>query len=366
MVSFARLAELSAGNIGFSGGAAVDMMPKMGLTECVDAFSMYLYESAIADYEHEEAHCDKLFEAAMDAIAAKDMALFESAVKAMNEADDAAPAEGDTGSDNKSKSSVWEKIKSFFKKIWEFIKNISAKVKMFLDKTTKDGPTFWAKYKDQFAKSDRTVDFKGEWYDFTDANTTKSVTIADILDDLKVKALDSVSADSAKTETETISKIDKDAVTKAVKKSLGVAEDSDYAVYYYGKKTENKKVSKADQSFVTKWLLNADLKTLAKNYDAMASEAKHNMDVANASMGKDNDNGDLQTYAKAYTTVFNMLNAELNKAHSAYIKAAKAAINQAKKTVALVCMGKPTLAEEEKPEGDSNKTNESFGFDFDF
>lgn len=114
MVSFAKLAEMSAGNVGFSGGAAVDTMPKMGLTECIDAFSMYLYESAIADYEHEEAHCDKLFEAAMDAIATKDMSLFESAVKAMNEADEEVPTEGKQSSDGKPKSSAWEKDQKLF------------------------------------------------------------------------------------------------------------------------------------------------------------------------------------------------------------------------------------------------------------
>ena len=106
MVSFSKLAELSSGNIGFTGGTAVDTMPHMGLTECADALTMYLYETTIADYEREEAHDDQLFEAAIEAISSGDSAILESAVSAINEAED--------------KGSVWERIKGVFKTCMTF------------------------------------------------------------------------------------------------------------------------------------------------------------------------------------------------------------------------------------------------------
>jgi hypothetical protein len=375
MVSFAKLAELSAGNVGFSGGAAVDTMPEMGLTECADALSMYLYESAIADYEYEEAVCDKLFEAAMAAIDAKDASLLEAAVQSMNEADEEAPADdgGEAPAEEKpaeggkNKTSAWQTIQNFFKKIWEFVKNIAAKVKVSIDQFSKDGPAFWAKYKDQFTKSDRTVDYKGDWYEFG-VEDAPVLDLEDVLKTLNAKPLTDVTAESAKADLEAIKSIDKEAVVKVIKDKLKIGADDDYVKYVYGKKIENKKVSKADADFVKTHLLNVDLKSAKQAYDIIVTSSKRNLDVAKASMGKDNDAGDLQAYAKAYTTVYNMVTGEMNKFYRAGIKGVRAAIAQAKKTVALVCMGKDSSEKpaENKPEEKPAEANESIDFDFEF
>ena len=188
-------------------------------------------------------------------------------------------------------------------------------------------------------------------------------------DGFGIKPIGEVTAEEAKAELEKVKSIDKEAVVKKFKDLFDMAEGDDYIKFYFGKKIENKKVSKADEKFVTNILLNSkDVASVKKSVDEDAAAAKKFLDESKAAMGKDNDAGDLHAYAKAFTTLYNMVTSEANKMRNAQIKAHKAAIAQAKKTVALVCMGKDSSEKpaENKPEEKPAEANESIDFDFEF
>lgn len=325
MVSFSKLAELSSGNIGFNGGTAVDTMPHMGLTECADALTMYLYETTIADYEREEAQDDQLFEAAIEAISSGDSAILESAISAINEAED--------------KGSVWERIKGVFKKIAEFFKSLAAKAATWINSVVKDGPAFYAKYKDQFSKSTAKVKLKN-LYKFDNADKDISIDVFDAISDIAsgAKKPDAISPEEAKNALNSL-KVEKSAVEKYVKDKVGCPEDKKYEDCFYGEK-EDREVSSSDGAFVQKFLVSANPKTVKASYDLSAKNAQDSLRMCDASMGKDNDAGDLAAYAKAYSTLFNQVTSEINKAVSAKIKAYKAAINQAKRIMRAVVTGK--------------------------
>ena len=325
MVSFSKLAELSSGNIGFTGGTAVDTMPRMGLTECADALTMYLYETTIADYECEEAHDDRLLEAAIEAISSGDSAILESAVTAINEAED--------------KGSVWERIKGVFKKIAEFFKSLAAKAATWINSVVKDGPAFYAKYKDQFNKSTAKVKLKN-LYKFDNVDKDISIDVFDAISDIAsgAKKPDAISPEEAKNALNSL-KVEKSAVEKYVKDKVGCPEGKKYEECFYGEK-EDREVSSSDGAFVQKFLVNANPKTVKASYDLSAKNAQDSLRMCDASMGKDNDAGDLAKYASAYSTLFNQITSEVNKAVSAKIKAYKAAINQAKRIMRAVVTGK--------------------------
>ena len=327
MVSFSKLAELSSGNIGFTGGTAVDTMPHMGLTECADALTMYLYETTIADYEREEAHDDQLFEAAIEAISSGDSAILESTVSAINEAED--------------KGSVWERIKGVFKKIAEFFKSLAAKAATWINSVVKDGPAFYAKYKDQFNKSTAKVKLKNLYkFDNLDLSDIVSVDPVDAIGELVsgAKAPNQLTPEEAKNLVGSL-KVEKSAVEKYVKKVAGCPEDKSYEEFYYGEK-EDREVSSSDGAFVQKFLVSVKPDTIKKAYDAGVKEANDGLNMINAIMGKDNDAGDLAKYASAYSTLFNQIISENTKCINAAIKAYKAAINQAKRIMRAVVTGK--------------------------
>ena len=325
MVSFSKLAELSSGNIGFTGGTAVDTMPNMGLSECADALTMYLYETPIADYEREEAQDDQLFEAAIEAISSGDSAILESAVTAINEAED--------------KGSVWERIKGVFKKIADFFKSLAAKAAAWINSVVKDGPSFYAKYKEQFSKSTAKVKLKN-LYKFDNVDKDISIDVFDAISDIAsgAKKPDAISPEEAKNALNSL-KVEKSAVEKYVKDKVGCPEGKKYEECFYGEK-EDREVSSSDGAFVQKFLVNANPKTVKASYDLSAKNAQDSLRMCDASMGKDNDAGDLAKYASAYSTLFNQITSEVNKAVSAKIKAYKAAINQAKRIMRAVVTGK--------------------------
>ena len=329
MVSFSKLAELSSGNIGFTGGTAVDTMPHMGLTECADALTMYLYETTIADYEREEAQDDQLFEAAIEAISSGDSAILESAVSAINEAED--------------KGSVWERIKGVFKKIAEFFKSLAAKAAAWINSVVKDGPAFYAKYKDQFNKSTTKVKLKNLYkFDKLDPEDV-TMLIGSAIDAIGnivsgAKAPDRISPEEAKNLVGSL-KVEKSAIEKYVKDEVGCPEGKKYEEYFYGEK-EDREVSSSDGAFVQKFLLNSKPGTFKKAYDNGIAAANDGLKICNASMAKDNAAGDLAKYASAYSTLFNQITSETTKCVNAMIKAYKAAINQAKRIMRAVVTGK--------------------------
>ena len=329
MVSFSKLAELSSGNIGFTGGTAVDTMPNMGLTECADALTMYLYETTIADYEREEAQDDQLFEAAIEAISSGDSAILESAVTAINEAED--------------KGSVWERIKGVFKKIAEFFKSLAAKAAAWINSVVKDGPAFYAKYKEQFSKSTAKVKLKNLYkFDKLDPEDVSTLigsainAIGDIVSG--AKAPDQISPEEAKNLVGSL-KVEKSAIEKYVKDAVGCPEGKKYEEYFYGEK-EEREVSSSDGAFVQQFLLNGKPGTFKKSYDTGIAAANEGLKICNASMAKDNEAGDLAKYASAYSTLFNQITSETTKCVNAMIKAYKAAINQAKRIMRAVVTGK--------------------------
>lgn len=330
MVSFSKLAELSSGNIGFTGGTAVDTMPHMGLTECADALTMYLYETTIADYEREEAHDDQLFEAAIEAISSGDSAILESAVSAINEAED--------------KGSVWERIKGVFKKIAEFFKSLAAKAAAWINSVVKDGPAFYAKYKEQFSKSTAKVKLKN-LYKFDNLDLSISGKISSILDDgvaivvPNAKEPDQLSPEEAKDLIGSL-KVEKSEIEKKVKEAVGCPNDKKYDDFFYGDKGDREVSSSTDGAFVQDFLVSPKPQTVKKMYDTGVTIANDFLKSCNASMGKDNDSGDLAKYASAYSTLFNQITSETTKCNNALIKAYKAAINQAKRIMRAVVTGK--------------------------
>lgn len=361
MVSFSKLAELSSGNIGFSGGAAIDTMPDLSLTECMDEFTMFLHESAIESYQAEETQDDQLFESALQAIAAHDVAIFESAVSVLNEAE--------------NKAGVWEGIKAKWAKIVEFFKSLVAKITSWVDAIAKDGPAFYAKYKTKFAESNKSVELK-KWYDFDglDKVDIKNVTANAILEKVGVKMLASdITPESAKAETEALGKIERDTIKKAVAEMIGMPEDAkNYQAYLCGKEGTHT-ASKSDDTFIKNTLLNADVKTMKGEFSNMAKAAEEQNRIVAAQMGKDNDAGDLAKYVKKYTDIYNAAASEANKLMTAVVKATKLRISQAKRAMRSVIIGKDVGgaesatpadngAEGTTPEGEA--TQESFGVNF--
>ena len=372
MVSFAKLAELSNGNVGFVGGTAHDSMPEMGLTECASAFSMYLCESIIEDFAAEEAQDDKLFEAACQAVESGDMAIFESATM-LNEAD------GD---------GVWAKIKGVFQKIAEFFKSLVAKIGMWISSITKDDAAFYNKYADQFKNSGKTVVIKSGLYDFDggkDAKNLDGVTAFDVMKELVSDLKDpaNVSPDDARNITPKL-KVDKVTINKHIKSKVSCPEDKKYPEFLRGNEKKDVKVSYASMNAFCKTALVdvGSLKALQAQYKAelAASNAQLKAVDAAARSRSDDNEGFIAKYMSAYATLYKMVANELNSFTKDQINCIKQMRAQAKRIMRAVISGKDSGAEdnavkdEAKPEGeakpedkDNNAATESVDFDeFDF
>lgn len=383
MVSFAKLAELSNGNVGFVGGTAQDSMPEMGLSECANALSMYLCESIVEDFTREETRDDQLFEAAMQAIECRDVTIYESAVAAINEADEGEEAPADSGSDSKSSggksSGVWARIKHVFQKIADFFRSLVTKAGAWIATLTKDGPAFYNKYASDFKASSKTHEFKGGIYKFDNDYDVSSADVFGIMGDLVsgIKKPDQVSVDEAKSMVQSL-KVDKTKVVEAVKASLGVDKDKEYFDYLRGEEQKNYTASSASDKFVKDALVDtASPKAIKAAYNYMLTAAQdelHTADAAaraadRASEGKGHE---IAAYANAYAVLFKMVTNELNSAISAELKAVKASQAQAKRIMRAVISGKDSGAEADAVEGEtpeSAKANEDVAIDipdFDF
>lgn len=394
MVSFDKLAELSSGNVGFVGGSSRDMMPNMGLTESIDAFSMYLMESVIADYDREQARDDRMFEAAMDAISLGDMTILEAA---MNEADEesaeADPADKKDSSGSAGKKTVWERIKAQLKKIWEWIKSLFSKVGMWISRVTKDGASFYAKYKDKMNKPKLGVKIKLH---------TKILSANSLSDIIKVKGIGggqeavikeldsrfvSIGSASGKSKEElkslasAMGDVTTDQIKKAVYKIAGISDIGNKKVleYLIGEKKEEHSTVAGDVNVVKKILIDStSLKGIQSSYKAMMDKAQGELRAAQAQADM-SDNG-MTEYANAYTRLFRAVTGELNKLNSASVKAAKIAIGDSKRLMIALATGKSSDGEasDEKDAEKAAASNadsvpeeefsveESFGFDDDF
>lgn len=373
MVSFAKLAELSNGNVGFAGGTAQDSMPEMGLSECANALSMYLCESIVEDFVREETRDDQLFEAAMQAIECRDVTIYESAVAAINEADEGdaeeAPAE-DSGSDSKASggksSGVWARIKAVFKKIADFFRSLVTKAGAWIATLTKDGPAFYNKYASNFKASSKSHEFKSGIYKFDKEYDVAEVNVFSIMSNLVsgIKKPDQVSVEEAKNMVQSL-KVDKTKVVEEVKATLGVDKEKDYFEYLRGDEQKNYTASSASDKFVKDALVNnASPKAIKAAYNKMLTAAQdelHTADAAaraadRASEGKGHE---IASYANAYAVLFKMITNELNSAISAQLKAVKAEQAQAKRIMRAVISGKDAGAEADAVEGEAPESTKS-------
>lgn len=384
MVSFSKLAELSSGNIGFAGGSAVDTMPGMSFSECANAFNDYLSEQAIADYEREEACDERLFEAAVMSMQYGDSSILESTMVAINEEDGTGDGEdssdsgdSDSGSSSDSSSSsgakktIWERIKGVFKKIADFFKNLLAKFTSWIAMHTKDGKAFYDKYIKQFNESTKTVELKV--YPFTNFDTLDEF---DGPEDM-IKALvpdavdiDKVTSEKAKELTPKM-KIDRSTIRNKLYEQLGIG-DKKLEDYFRGE-SETKKFSKSNGAEIRKILVEAPtVKQVQSLYKVGMQESNENLRQATSAANEKND-ANITAYAKAYSTLFNLVVSEINKISNAGIKAYKKRVMQGKRIMRSVIVGKDVGAEAaEAADGagdnkEPKKEEESVGFDgFDF
>jgi len=371
MVSFAKLAELSNGNVGFAGGTAQDSMPEMGLSECANALSMYLCESIVEDFVREETRDDQLFEAAMQAIECRDVTIYESAVAAINEADEGdaeeAPADTDSGSDAKASGGksggVWARIKHVFKKIADFFRSLVTKAGAWIATLTKDGPAFYNKYASNFKSSSKSHEFKSGIYKFDNDYDVAGVNVFAIMGKLVsgIKKPDQVSVEEAKNMVQSL-KVDKTKVVEEVKATLGVDKEKEYFDYLRGDEQKNYTASSASDKFVKDALVNnASPKAIKAAYNKMLTAAQdelHTADAAaraadRASEGKGHE---IASYANAYAVLFKMITNELNSAISAQLKAVKAEQAQAKRIMRAVISGTDSGAEADAVENEASES----------
>lgn len=390
MVSFSKLAELSSGNIGFAGGSAVDTMPGMSFSECANAFNDYLSEQAIADYEREEACDERLFEAAVMSMQYGDSSILESTMTAINEEDGTGDGEGssesgDSGSSSDSSSSgakktVWERIKGVFKKIADFFKNLLAKFTSWIAMHTKDGKAFYDKYIKQFNESTKTVELKV--FPFGQLDKIIDGTFEDVDETIKalvpdVEDIDKVSSEKAKELTPKM-KIDRSTIRNKIYETLG-AGDKKLEDFIRGESV-TKKYSKSNAGEIRKILVEAaSIKTVQNSYKIGMQSANDNLRKAN-SAANEKDDANITAYAKAYSTLFNLVTSETNKVISTVIKCYKKRVMQGKRIMRSVIVGKDVGAEateaaegatDTKPEKEeapaASGKEESVGFDgFDF
>lgn len=390
MVSFSKLAELSSGNIGFAGGSAVDTMPGMSFSECANAFNDYLSEQAIADYEREEACDERLFEAAVMSMQYGDSSILESTMSAINEEDGTGDGEGssesgDSGSSSDSstsgaKKTIWERIKGVFKKIADFFKNLLAKFTSWIAMHTKDGKAFYDKYIKQFNESTKTVELKV--FPFGQLDKIIDGTFEDVDETIKalvpdVEDIDKVSSEKAKELTPKM-KIDRSTIRNKIYETLG-AGDKKLEDFIRGESV-TKKYSKSNAGEIRKILVEAaSIKTVQNSYKMGMQAANDNLRKAN-SAANEKDDANITAYAKAYSTLFNLVTSETNKAISTVIKCYKKRVMQGKRIMRSVIVGKDVGAEateaaegatDTKPEKEETPAAgtpaESVGFDgFDF
>ena len=390
MVSFSKLAELSSGNIGFAGGSAVDTMPGMSFSECANAFNDYLSEQAIADYEREEACDERLFEAAVMSMQYGDSSILESTMTAINEEDGTGDGEGssesgDSGSSSDSstsgaKKTVWERIKGVFKKIADFFKNLLAKFTSWIAMHTKDGKAFYDKYIKQFNESTKTVELKV--FPFGQLDKIIDGTFEDVDETIKalvpdVEDIDKVSSEKAKELTPKM-KIDRSTIRNKIYETLG-AGDKKLEDFIRGESV-TKKYSKSNAGEIRKILVEAaSIKTVQNSYKMGMQAANDNLRKAN-SAANEKDDANITAYAKAYSTLFNLVTSETNKVISTVIKCYKKRVMQGKRIMRSVIVGKDVGAEateaaegatDTKPEKEeapaASGKEESVGFDgFDF
>ena len=391
MVSFSKLAELSSGNIGFAGGSAVDTMPGMSFSECANAFNDYLSEQAIADYEREEACDERLFEAAVMSMQYGDSSILESTMTAINEEDGTGDGEGssesgDSGSSSDSstsgaKKTVWERIKGVFKKIADFFKNLLAKFTSWIAMHTKDGKAFYDKYIKQFNESTKTVELKV--FPFGQLDKIIDGTFEDVDETIKalvpdVEDIDKVSSEKAKELTPKM-KIDRSTIRNKIYETLG-AGDKKLEDFIRGESV-TKKYSKSNAGEIRKILVEAaSIKTVQNSYKMGMQAANDNLRKAN-SAANEKDDANITAYAKAYSTLFNLVTSETNKVISTVIKCYKKRVMQGKRIMRSVIVGKDVGAEateaaegatdtkpkkEEAPAAETPAESVGFdGFDFD-
>ena len=388
MVSFSKLAELSSGNIGFAGGSAVDTMPGMSFSECVNAFNDYLSEQAIADYEREEACDERLFEAAVMSMQYGDSSILESTMSAINEEDGTGDGEGSSesgdsnsssSSDSGAKKTVWERIKGVFKKIADFFKNLLAKFTSWIAMHTKDGKAFYDKYIKQFNESTKTVELKVYPFPHIGGESGDHGSPNDIIKELvpDVEDIDKVSSEKAKELTPKM-KIDRSTIRNKMYEKLGVG-DKKLDDFLRGE-SETKKFSKSNGAEIRKILVEApSVKTVQNAYKVGLQQANEELRQANSAANEKGD-ANITAYAKAYSTLFNLVVSEANKINTASIKAYKKWVMQGKRIMRSVIVGKDVGAEateaaegatDTKPEKEETPAAgtpaESVGFDgFDF
>lgn len=359
MVSFKKLAELSSGNVGFTGGTAVDTMPNMGLSECADAFSMHLMEAAIADYEREQVNDDMIFEAAMEAISSKDGSILEAAIARINEAEEAPAEEGKPADDTAAgatKKGALETIKAILKKIGDWLKNLTAKAKAWVDSKTKDGAEFWGKYKDKLNGSDIKEGVKVKGYDLAAAVDASSKLDFSVLPEEVISGINASwkrFGDVSGTEEELkelAGKLDaatNDDIKAATYKLMGLDAAKSVEEQLLGEAKERTigtaNVSAIEHVLVKFSAMPKSLAAYKKLNDAnVAMERAASFNVSTVEMA----------YAKAYVKLYQKVMGEINKVMSALVKWVNILTSQAKKEALALMTGKvkeEAPAEPEKP-----------------
>ena len=149
MIPISELMALSEASTGFIGGAAVDYLPGMSLTEATAALPIAIMESQLEFYDMVEQNNTAMMEAVVNGI--RYGGIDESALIAINEAS----AEG-----------LGAKIKSFFEKILKFIRSVIEKLKFQINRIRMNGKQLWAKYKDseRARKVENFKDYKYNGY----------------------------------------------------------------------------------------------------------------------------------------------------------------------------------------------------------
>lgn len=149
MINMSAIMALSESGTGFVGGACVDVMPHLSLTEAVTMLPVAIVESQIEFEEADQKMNDRLVESVIMA-AQTGSSIDADALVEMSFAD------------------IKAKIKAFFKKIIDFLKSIIAKLKMHIDKLTLSGKQLYDRYKDsKFIKGKDFKDLTYNGYEFS-------------------------------------------------------------------------------------------------------------------------------------------------------------------------------------------------------
>lgn len=115
---------------GYTGGPAVDVMPDLGLDECVGMLPVVIMESQIEMSKLRSDNITALTEAAGNAIMYGTPVDFTPIVE-------------------NAWDSLKAKVAAFFKKVGDFIKSIIAKLRVYMDRVFKTGQQLYDKYKDK-------------------------------------------------------------------------------------------------------------------------------------------------------------------------------------------------------------------------